>query len=298
MDYDQMSAAFMQRSESQPRNGWDSPARRLRDAVEPVAMVSVWARPTYDRYAALGLDFLTGYVWGRASVLGEAEPAVAAAAFGVFEPEAVAGLLTAAREACSLADVRAAREQGAAEALREAIGDADGLQETTAALHDAAVRADVAGRPLYAGAKSQAVPADPHAALWHAATLVRECRGDSHLAACVAARLSGLEANLLTELWVGYAPLSYAGSRAWSPESMAAAQESLRARGLLDGETLSEAGRAVREQVEQATDQAMAPVVDALGDRLDDVAARCDAWGDALVERGWFPSDRLKRAAG
>ena len=299
MDYDEMTAAFMQQNDADPGTGWDSPARRLRDAVEPIATVSFWSRPAYDRYEELGLDFLTGYVWSRSSVLGEAEPGVVAAAFGVFEPGAVAGLLGAARAACSLADIRTAREHGAAEALREAVGDdPDGLDETVSALRAAAVCADVAGRPLYAGAKGQPFPEDRHAALWHAATLVRECRGDSHLGACVAAGLSGLEANLLTELWVGYAPRSYAGSRAWSPEAMAAAQQALRDRGLLDGEALSDAGRALREQVEHATDTAMGPVVTALGDQIADVVSRCDTWGAALVDRGWFPPDRFKRAAG
>ena len=298
MDYTEMKAAFFNPRDAQARTGWDSPARRLRDAVEPLAAVSFWAEPVYDRYAAHGLDFLTGYVWSRSSVLGEAEPSVVAAAFGVFEPGAVAALLGAAREACSLAEVRAAREEGAAAALREVVGDADGLDPTLAALREAGVSADLAGRPLYAGALGQPFPGDRHAALWHAATLLRECRGDSHLGACVAAGLSGLEANLLTELWVGYSPQAYAATRAWSPEAMASAQQRLRDRGLLDGDELSDAGRALRSQVEQATDTAMAPAVAVLGDRLDDVVSRCGAWGAALVERGWFPPDDYKRAAG
>ena len=297
MNYDEMRAAFFAPRDAGTQAGWDSPARRLRDAVEPIATVSFWAEPVYDRYAALGLDFLTGYVWSRSSVLGEPEPAVVAAAFGVFEPGAVDGLLAAARAACSLADVRTAREQGAAAALREVVGD-DLDDQTLEALRGAAVCADVAGRPLYAGAKAQPFPPDRHAALWHAATLVRECRGDSHLGACVAAGLSGLEANLLTELWVGYEPQAYAATRAWSPEAMAAAQQRLRERGLLEGDRLSEAGRTLRGQVEGATDLAMAPVVAALGDRLDGVVERCSAWGAALVERGWFPPDACKRAAG
>ncbi len=291
-------AFFAPRTDAGPRSVVDSPARRLRDAVEPLAAVSFWSEPVYDAYAALGLDFLTGYVWSRSSVLGMAEPGVVAAAFGVFEPGAVAGLLGAARAACSLEDVRAAAEQGAAEALREALGDADGLAETTGALMDAVAAGDVAGRPLFAGVLGRPVPADPHAALWHAATLLRECRGDSHVAACVAAGLTGLEANLLTELWVGYEPLAYTATRAWSPEAMAAAQEALRARGLLDGEALSEAGRDLRGRVEETTDAAMAPVLAALGDRLEDVVSRCTSWGAALVERGWFPPDAYKRAAG
>ena len=297
MDYAEVRDAFFQpRPGAVPQTGWDSPARRLRDAVEPIATVSFWAEPVYDRYAAQGLDFLTGYVWSRASVLGDAEPGVVAATFGVFEPAAVAGLLGAAREVCSLADIRVAREQGSVEALREVVPTVD--PDVVAALREAAVCADVAGRPLYAGALGQPFPNDPHAALWHAATLVRECRGDSHLGACVAAGLTGLEANLLTELWVGYEPTTYAGSRAWSPVQMTAAQESLRARGLLAGNGLSAAGRALRSEVETATDRAMAPVVAALGDRLEAVVSTCTAYGEALVERGWFPPDVYKRAAG
>ena len=299
MDYTETQAAFFTpRPDAEPGAGWTSPARRLRDALEPLAGVSFWAKPAYDAYAALGLDFLTGYVWSRSSVLGQAEPSVVAATFGVFEPAAVAGLLGAAREACSLEQVRGAREEGASAALREVLPDEPALASTTELLLTAARAADVVGRPLFAGAVGQPVPGDPHAALWHAATALRECRGDSHLAACVAAGLTGLEANLLTELWVGFTATSYAGSRAWSPEAMSAAQQALRVRGLLDGDALSDAGRTLRESVEAATDLAMAPVVAALGDELDGVVERCDTWGQAVIDRGWFPPDPYKRAAG
>lgn len=291
-------AFFAPRPGAQLGTSWDTPARRLRDAVEPLAAVSFWSRPAYDAYAALGLDFLTGYVWSRSSVLGEVEPSVVAATFGVFEPGAVAGLLAAARAACSREQVREAALRGSAEALRAVVGDDEQLAPTVQALREAAGCADLAGRPLYAGVLAQPWPQDPHASLWHAATLLRECRGDSHLGACVAAGLTGLEATVLTELWVGYEPLVYTGTRAWSPEAMAAAQDRLRRRGLLDGDQLSEAGRELRAAVEEATDTAMAPVVEALGDRLEPVAARCDVWGAGLVEQGWFPPDVYKRAAG
>ena len=299
MDYAETRAAFFApRPDAGPTTSWSSPARRLRDALEPLAAVSFWAEPVYDAYAALGLDFLTGYVWSRSSVLGQAEASVVAATFGVFEPTAVAGLLGAAREACSLEQVRVAREQGSVAALTEVLPDGADLVATTTLLQAAAARADVVGRPLFAGALGQPVPTDPRGALWHIATALRECRGDSHLAACVAAGLTGLEANLLTELWVGFTPSAYAGTRAWSPEAMAAAQEGLRARGLLDGEALSPAGRALRESIEAATDLAMQPVVAALGEDLDAVVAQCDAWGQAVIDRGWFPPDPYKRAAG
>jgi len=164
MDYAEARAAFFQpRPGAEQQTGWDSPGRRLRDAIEPLATVVFWAEPAYERYAALGLDFLSGYVWSRSSVLGNADPAVAAAAFGVFEPGAVAALLDAGRAACSLEQIRTARMEAAREVLRDVIGEADGLTDTVAALREAAVSADIAGRPMYAGAKAQPFPEDPHA---------------------------------------------------------------------------------------------------------------------------------------
>lgn len=294
-----MKAAFFQpRPDAGGGPGWTSPARELRDALEPVAAVSFWSEPSSTAYGALGLDFLTGYVWSRASALGDADAAVAAAAFGVFDPAAVEGLLGAARAACSLEQIRRAREDGAAAALRQALGSADDVEPVVAALRRGAEAADTTGRPMFAGERGLPWPQDPHAALWHGATLLRECRGDSHLAACVAAGLTGLQATVLTELWVGYEPLAYTGTRAWSPDAMATAQRGLQTRGLVDEAGLTGDGRALRESVEQATDAAMAPVVEAVGEDRDLVVAKGNAWSEQLLARGWFPPDPYKRAAG
>ena len=302
MDYTEARAAFFS-----PRAGqtqaldWPTPARRLRDAIEPLATICFWSEPAYDAYAARGLDFLQGYVWGRASALGDAEPTVAAAAFGVFEPGLVAHLVTTGRQACSLDAVRTAKTEGAATALRTVLGDpeaADGLDETTEALRAAAAAAPVVGRPLFAGLSALAWPADPWARLWHACSLLREHRGDSHLAAVVAAGLDGCQANVLTELWVGWEPLAYTGSRAWAPEAMAAATSSLERRGLVADGTITDDGRALRERIEAATDRAEEPVVATLGSDLPAHLARLDAWANRVVEHGWFPPDPYKRASG
>lgn len=299
MDYAEARAAFFApRPGARVGTGWASPARDLRDALEAVAMVNVWSAPANDAWASLGLDFLTGYVWSRAAALGDADPAVAAAAFGVFAPELVQGLLVAARQAATREQVQSACEQGVATALRTALGEPSGVSEVVAVLLRGAAAGDVVGRPLFAGARSLPVPDDPWAALWHAARVLRECRGDGHLAACVAHGLSGLQADLLTEAWVGYEPLAYTATRGWSAEAMAAAQGALGDRGLLDAEGLTPAGRALREQVEAATDLAMSPVVAAVGDDLADVVARGTTWGAALTAHGWFPPDPYKHAAG
>src|SRR5207344_132812 len=84
-----------------------------------------WSEPAYKAYEHRGLNFLQGYVWGRACVLGEPGGAVAAAAFGGFEPGLIATLYDSGRAICTLADIRSARESGAVTALQEVLGTAD-----------------------------------------------------------------------------------------------------------------------------------------------------------------------------
>jgi hypothetical protein len=301
MDYAEARAAFFQpRPDGAPDPGtssWTSPARGLRDAIEPIATICFWSEPAYDAYAACGLDFLAGYVWGRASVLGEPEGTVAAAAFGVFEPGLIVSLYDAGREACSLADVRAAKESGAVAALRQVLGDTD-VASAVALLRRVGDAADSTGRPLHAGLRALPWPEHPLGQLWHACALLREHRGDGHLAACVAAGLTGLQANLLTEARVGWEPTAYTGSRGWSPEAMQEAADELVSRGLLSDGGLTDAGTALRDDIEATTDRLVQPAIDAAGDELPDVVAQLDAWSQQITEAGWFPPDPYKRASG
>ncbi|MBD8870686.1 SCO6745 family protein [Nocardioides donggukensis] len=299
MDYAEARAAFFGGRDGEVRTlDWSSPGRRLRDAIEPLATICFWSEPVYDEYAALGLDFLQGYVYGRGCVLGDVEPSVAAAAFGVFEPGLVADLFRSGRATCGVAEVRGAKERGAVAALRECLGEPDDLAEVVAVLRRATEAADPTGRALHAGLTALPWPEDLVGQLWHACSIPREHRGDGHLAALVAAGLDGVQANQLTELWVGWDPLSYTGSRAWSPEAMSAGTGSLEQRGWVDDGRLTDAGRRLREDLEEATDRASSAVVEALGEDLDRVVERLDAWAQQVVDRGWFPPDPYKRAAG
>lgn len=300
MDYQEARAAFFQ-----PRAGgpapvaeWDSPARRLRDAMEPIATICFWSQPAYDEYAGLGLDFLTGYVWSRASPLGEPEGAVVASSFGVFEPGLISTLYQQARETCSLAEVRAAKEAGACTALQGVLGKPEGLAEVVTALRGAVDAVDPTGRPLVAGLSALDWPEDLLGQLWHACTVLREHRGETHLAVCVHAGLDGLASNLLTELRVGWEPLAYTASRGWSAEAMETGLQALRDRGLVEGDALSAEGRRMRDEIEQSTDRLVEPVVAALGGQLDDLLGRLEAWSDSIVTHGWFPPDPYKRASG
>lgn len=301
MDYsDVIAAAFVTQPEGTPVPevvAAAGPARRLRDACEPVAMHAVWSAGTNAALAAHGLDFLESYVGGRATSLGQPVGAVVASAFAWFEPTMVTALYDAAGAALPHAQLVSIRTKATVTSLRAALDDED-PSEVADLLAAAGERAEGAGRPLFSGLLQRGRPSDPVQRLWWACDVVREHRGDSHVAAANVARLGPVEMNILTELWVGMPLLSYTATRGWSPEAMQAAFDALAARGLVSGEQLTASGRALRASVEAATDEQERSIVDALGDRLDEVCVQLEQWGARCIAAGAFPPDILKRAAG
>ena len=277
----------------------ETAARRLRDAAEPIATISFWGAPVHERLEALGLHFMTGYVWGRTAPMGEPTAPVVVAAFGVFEPGMITSLYEEARRLATREQVLEAREQGSVESLRQLLPDAD-VSWAVATVRRAAdaASADVAGRPLFAGLLSLPWPADPLGQLWHALTLLREYRGDVHQAANVAAGLTGLQMNLMTEYWVGWEPTAYAGTRGWSPEAMAAADADLVRRGLVADGALTAEGRRLRDGIEMQTEAAFVPLLDAIGPDLPELTRQLDAWSQTIVAAGAHPSDPYKRISG
>jgi hypothetical protein len=272
-------------------------ARRLRDACEPLAMHALWNRHTNERLAALGLDFLTGYVGGRAASLGDPSPPVVSAVFAWFEPGLLEGLYEAVRSTVPLERLTEVRDAATAESLAEVLAG-DDPAEVAGLLADAVEGADGTGRPLFSGLRGRGRPGDPYQRLWWACDLVREHRGDSHVAVANAAGLGPVEMNVLTECWIGMPLLSYTATRGWPEAAMSAAVAGLEARGWLRDGTLTEAGRAARAGIEDRTDAAEQPVVAALGGRLDEVCARLNGWSERCIAAGAFPADILKRAAG
>lgn len=299
MDYDAAIEAFYQPSPegSSPPPASTHPARRLRDAYEPIGMHAVWSRLTYDRLSALGLNFLTAYVWGRASALGEPAPAVVVSTFAVFEPGLITSLYEEARGKVPRADLVATRDQATTESLQEVLGDVD-VTGAVSVLRRGIGAASGAGRPLFSGLASKPWPSEPVGQLWRACDILREHRGDSHIAACVAAGLGPVTMNILTELYAGFPLFAYSASRAWPQEVLEAGAGQLRSGGLLDGDSLSEEGRRFREDIEVRTDAAQQGIVDAIGDDLDETVGLLNAWSNACVEAKAFPPSIHKRFAG
>ena len=301
MDYEQALQAFYQPDPDDAPTpdpvAQARPARRLRDASEPIAMHGVWSRLVNERLAGLGLNFLTGYVWGRAASMGEPTDRLVVSAFAVFEPNLICGLYEAGRSCCSRMQVLKAREEGTIESLRRILGDAD-VTTVASSLRRGVEAADGTGRPLFSGLRSLGWPDDPLGRLWRACELVREHRGDSHIAACISAGLGPVAMNVLTELWVGMPIRTYSATRGWSPEVIDAAIGRLEADGLIADGTLTEAGRRLRDGIEEQTDAMERPIVEAIGDDFEAVVEQVEAWSGACVAAGAFPPSTYKRAAG
>jgi hypothetical protein len=124
-------------------------------------------------------------------------------------------------------------------------------------LREVCSRLEIGGPPLAAANADLAWPTEPLAALWHAATLIREHRGDGQVAALVSAGVDGLGSHVLrtavtpNEGFVSQMPVV----RGWSPEQWAGATEGMRERGLVDeqGHATGD-GRQLHAAIEARTD--------------------------------------------
>lgn len=276
-----------------------SAARRLRDAIEPIAMHSVWSRMTNERLAALGLNFLTGYVWGRAAALGEPEPSVVVSSFAVFQPDLVHATYAAGRAAVERDVMLAARADATIASLASTLGDPD-VTSIAEALRNAVTGVSGIGRPLFSGLRDQPWPTSPIGVLWRACELAREHRGDGHIAVCVADGLDPVSMNVLTELFVGMPLGTYSASRGWSADQIADAAADLASANLvIDGELTAD-GLDYRRDIEARTDALDEALIDALAAvaDVDGVIEHLADWSQRCVDAGAFPPDPFKRAAG
>jgi hypothetical protein len=231
-------------------------------------VIGFFADETRERYKALGLRPRYAYFVSRVAPMGEVPAHVCTAVFYVFSPRLVEQALDGAWSVVSPERVLHERYAGTREALDRVLagvaaepGHRERVEEAAALARRACEGLSMAGRALAAGYASLPWPDDPLLALWQAAGIIREHRGDGHVAALVHAPLDPVEAILTAGLDTGTTPFLRA-TRGWDDEEWAAAAERLRARGLLqggerpDGGELTEAGVAMRRSLELQTDLA------------------------------------------
>lgn len=247
-------------------------ARRFFHRFEPVHAVTYFAPEARAALDGLGYrGFWMGYFAARSAPLGMVPAEVVTAIFYNFAPERVAKALTGAWAVAGPDSALLARQESAVAALRRyGVEDSDIVRTAAELAARAAKRAGVDGRPLFAANRALPWPDEPVLALWHALTLLREHRGDSHIAVLIAEGISGRESNVL-QVATGKVPRVYMmRARDYDDDSWRENEIALAARGLLDDQgALTASGADLKNHIESATDRLALRALDALDD--DDV---------------------------
>ena len=271
----------------------ESMARRLFQLVEPIAVVTYMADEPTEAVMALGLPTMwDAYFAGRAAPLGRDVPAaVVHALFYNFADGEVARHIPRVWDMVTPEDASAARQEGSVAALRRILGDlADtpGVARAADLLTKAGTSAPTEGRALYAAVRTLPLPTEPVARLWHGANLLREHRGDGHVAALLTVGIGGTEAHVLHALSEGMPPEKFGRVSHLPRAQLAAVVDGMRGRGLVGADGwLTAAGRQAKEQVESLTDQLAAPAYDTLGpDELDQLVEDLEPLAAVLVAAG------------
>ena len=267
-------------------------ARALRNVTEPLAAGVYFAPEAHEGYSDLGLNYFEGYFCSRGACLGPAPWSVVAAAFAAFKPAAVQTAVTAGWEKATPAQLLSAREHGASAQLERLIGglaEPAAVERATEILFDMTDGIDPSGRALFAGLSVLDRPTSPLGALWRAADLVREHRGDGHIAAWIP-HLDSTEITVMTELAWGIPARSYVFTRGWSEPDVDAAYARLIDRGLIAEGALTARGTELRDHIELTTDLATRTVMERLGDRHTELIALLKPWSAAVVDGGGYPT--------
>jgi len=275
-----------------------APPRRCHNLLDPLHSLIYFAPEADEVFSEGGLrPGRMNYFASRAAPMGAVSPGVVVATFYNFSPDLVARHIPRAWTLASPEDIVRARFLLADKVLRRLLGDEIA---TSAEVEEAAELAKRAarvctpqGRPLYAAHADLEYPTQPLTSLWHSITLLREFRGDGHVAALVDAEMPGLDALITHQATgKGFTSEFAQASRGWSAELWAAGIAGLQERGLLD-ETgaLTSAGQEVRRGIEERTDELARAPYESLGETD---LARLTELGLGLTRRvqaaGAFPA--------
>ncbi|MEU9064386.1 hypothetical protein AB0D13_37495 [Streptomyces sp. NPDC048430] len=278
--------------------------RRCHNALNPLHSCVYFSPDLGKEFGELGIDDESRvYFAARGAALGAVGAGAVTATFYNFNHELVARHLPAVWSDITPQAALDARLRAADSTLRRVLGEetlaSPEMAEAAGLALTAAEACTRHARPLYAAHADLEVPEQPHLAYWHAATLLREHRGDGHLATLLTAGLDPVEALVShTATGKGMAPRWILATRGWRRTDWDAAVERLRDRGVLDaaGE-LTEAGTALRADLEEATDRMDSAPYEHLGadgvERLTELgrgflfaAASAGAFPDDLVGKG------------
>jgi hypothetical protein len=274
---------------------FDSVPRQLWSLFEAVHAVTYFDPAAREAFEAVGLrGFWRGYFAGRAAPLGAVGAGPVTAAFFGFAPAMVARAVPDVWTRATPEAALAARADGVRAAFAGLLADVDGSRVAEAAelLSAAAQAVELPGRVLAAANADLPWPQDPLGRLWHAATILREHRGDGHVAALLTAGVDGCESVVWRSVLEGGAlHARMQPARGWTDEQWQAAAGRLVDRGWVTGDgAATPAARTAYAQVEAVTDRLAAGPWQRLG---DEATRRCARLLEPLAARAWtvLPAD-------
>jgi hypothetical protein len=264
-------------------------ARRMFELVEPIGVIPYSADEPNESMFALGFtNFWDTYFAGRAAPLGIVPAEVVDALFYNFAPGEVTRHIPQVWRTTTPAAAIAAREAGCVKALRRILGDhvdTPGFARAAELLTTAATSAPIEGRPMYAALRAMPVPGEVVARLFHAASLLREHRGDGHITALMVEGVGRLECHVLLALDMDLPAEKFGRIHHLPAPQLAAVIGGMRDRGLIgDDGWLSEQGRDVKQRVEARTDDLAAPAYEILEpDELAELQAELEPLAALLL---------------
>lgn len=247
-------------------------ARKTWRTLEPIHGAIYFAAEARDEYRSIGLDDrMVGYFASRSAPMGAVSAEVVIATFFNFDTDLVRRSMHGVWAKLAPEEILAARLRGADRMIRTHAGafvETAEIAEAADLARTAALAACARpeGRALFAGHVSLPWPDEPHLVLWHAQTLLREFRGDGHIAALTVEGLDGCEA-LVTHAAAGDVSADILrATRQRTGDDWLAAEERLRERGWIDPDlAFTDLGRERRDWIESRTDELAAAPYDAIG---------------------------------
>ena len=235
---------------------WNAIAKRNSRSVQTTIGWIFWDPGAVQRFAALGLPGSIGYIASRCAPLSAAGPDAVIAAFGSISPQAISFTFDLVAANTNFESVWQARNEAVVEGLHNYAPEiVPALEKLGSELWQVVDQLPTAGRVFFASHLTMDRPSDPLLSGWHAVNCLREWRGDTHWAVVAASGLTGIEASILHNAWLGYEDGWLPTSRGSSAEEIQVGWDRLAARGLVRDRVVTEEGLLLRQQIEDDTDQ-------------------------------------------
>ncbi len=283
---------------------WVATSARLGLASHRLIGWIYWDPRAIELYTQLGVPNGFGYyVTSRAAPLLPAGPDVVAAAYYSIHPGFIGLSMATALEHTTWRAIYETRNQAIGEGLRAFVPEiVDGLGACAGDLWAAVDALPESGRVMFASHRSAPRVDDALVSAWLAVNCLREWRGDTHFALLVAHDISRVEAGILHDAHLNYGGW-IARSRGADDAALEQAFRSLEARGLADGDRVTPAGEALRQQIEDRTDEICAAMWRQVGwetshrllDLIEPVGERLLQRIDDTAGPNWMPAARTRR---